>query len=147
MKENVLIATYGTLLPGCGGVEHLKIADKLRPVRSDFLKGMIWLRRDNNEDSLIVPGYVPGEKGEVYSFIYETDPETISLIDNWEGVEDGDYVREKVKTKSGLETFVYVCSAPEKRTSYLRDGDWRLFAAHPKARVLFHSDYKLPFKN
>lgn len=137
----MLVAFYGSLLPDFSGADQLGVKDQLKPVSATKLKGRLWLRKSWDNEGL-VPSFVDSEDGEVYAFIYEVDSDTLKVIDQFEGFDpnnplNSEYIRKEVTTLDGKTVQTYICNNKEARINFLRDGDWRKFANHPKSAAAF----------
>lgn len=135
------LAAYGTLLPGCGGAEHLGVADQIEDLGPCTLSGKLWLVRSaESEEPRVVPAFYPEEEGLVQAHLFLVPEEAWPVLDGWEDFSPHDpqspYIREEVTTLEGESVWVYRAQNIE-RSNFLRDGDWRRYAFHPKAIPLF----------
>jgi gamma-glutamylcyclotransferase (GGCT)/AIG2-like uncharacterized protein YtfP len=148
---NLALAAYGTLLPGCGGAEYLGIEDKLEDLGPCTLKGRLWLvqkQGTKTEEIRLVPAFYP-EEGVVQAHLFRVPEEVWSVIDDFAGFVPHDrnsaYIREESETLEGESVWLYRGHNVEP-INYLRDGDWRRYAYHPKAIPLFSCSETFPEK-
>lgn len=140
------LAAYGTLRPGCGGQEHLEIASRVKNIGHCTLIGRLWLVKAmvaKTDEARLVPAYYPGEKGVVQADLLEIPEDVWGIIDQFEDFVPHDpespYIREEVKTLEGESVWAYRAQNI-KRINFLRSGDWKSYASHPRAIPLFPTE-------
>jgi gamma-glutamylcyclotransferase (GGCT)/AIG2-like uncharacterized protein YtfP len=69
------------------------------------------------------PGFVPNGKNKTWGDVYLIDPIVFPELDVFEGDE---YIREKIKTSSDLDCWVYVYKDDISVFKEIKGGDWML---------------------
>ncbi len=136
------LAAYGPLMPGCGGAEHLGIADRLQALTPCLIPGQIWLIRDSRVEGALSPALLSGP-GYSHGFLLEVDPRAWPIIDRWE---EG-FERRLIELQDGQTAWVYL-PLEQEAVAPLRDRSWARYAAHPKAIPIFPApDEIIPTKD
>ncbi|OFX13023.1 MAG: hypothetical protein A2516_05270 [Alphaproteobacteria bacterium RIFOXYD12_FULL_60_8] len=118
-ERDDLLAVYGTLKAGQGGVERLGLTPKLRLLGPCRFKGRLLDLGD-------YPGAVKGEgviEGELCRIL---DAAALPLLDRYEDVRHGLFVREKVPLLEPQKTaWVYWYNRPVTGHPVMESGNWR----------------------
>lgn len=140
----MLLAVYGTLRPGCGGLEHLGVAERVQHHGPCQLQGKLWLVQEpvlETEEVRLVPAFYPEEEGVVQADLLEIPEDVWGIVDEFEDFVPHDpespYIRREIQTLQGESVWTY-CAQNIKRINFLRDGDWTSYASHPRAIPLFY---------
>jgi len=124
MSSSLLLATYGTLMRGFGGLERLEIEKRVSFVRPCAFAGALY-------DLGRFPGAVPGESvvhGELFRL---HDAHLWSVLDAYEGYdaeqeEKSLFVRRRVglQAPAGRTAWVYWFNGDPAPHSQIQSGDW-----------------------
>lgn len=131
MAPGDLLAAYGLLRQGGGGLERLGLTDALSHVGACVIPGVLY-------DLGGFPGIVEGE-GQVAGDLFRIEsPAVSSLVDRFEDFDPDDpgqsaYVRRRVALvePGGMDAWVYVWTRPVAPEERIATGDW---LAHVEAK-------------
>jgi gamma-glutamylcyclotransferase (GGCT)/AIG2-like uncharacterized protein YtfP len=131
---------YGTLLPGCGGLEHIAI--NLGSLGAATAGGRLWLTPAHEDPTKVVPGFVPGPEGIVHGHLYEVNQPDWPALDAWEeyrpDVRSSHYRREELITSQGDLAWVYVINTGPL-LEIVESGSWVQYCSESGSRPLLLS--------
>jgi gamma-glutamylcyclotransferase (GGCT)/AIG2-like uncharacterized protein YtfP len=128
-----LLAAYGTLLPGCGGIEYLELEDKVSCLLECIVPGQLWLRESDTVRDSFTPALIEAE-GLVRGHLLEVNKEAWPILDRWEGVDVNLYQRKLVEIE-GEEAWVYYYQRQDICSRLF--GSWLDYLEEPQAAPLF----------